>query len=433
MKNVIFLSPHSDPEAHLGEVDSGGQCIYEYELARALSLNFDMRVTIYCRKKHDHPRMSVVNDKFIIKRIICGGSEDFIAKERLDPHLDEFAQKVALDLKTENADVIHAHYWDGGKVAILVHKYLFREIPIIWTPHSLGSAKRRNFRSVEDEIEYNFVRRVAWESYSMLSSNAIVVSTEHEKGLILGGYGIEESKVRVIPPGIPIDKFDRVSKRFARKKLNLPNNKGVMMSLGRLDRRKGYHNAIKVMAEFRRLFSFDAILVIFAGVGTEFTPEEQRYKHDLEQLAERLGVRDFVIFRDAVAFDEVRYVYAASDLYLCLSEYEPFGLTVLESMYMKTPVISTNVGGPVNLIDHNKTGMLVDAHNYIDCAYKAYSLMRDQNLRGQIIEHARRFVSRYFTWASRARDFAYLYNELNGKEFDEKQRRLLNHVSAVSL
>jgi mannosylfructose-phosphate synthase len=82
MRHIIFLSPHSDPEAKPGEVDSGGQCVYEYELAKVLSLNFDTKVTVYCRKRHDYSRMSVVNDRFIIKRVICGG-EDFIPKERL--------------------------------------------------------------------------------------------------------------------------------------------------------------------------------------------------------------------------------------------------------------------------------------------------------------------------------------------------------------
>lgn len=37
MLHVLFLSPHSDPEAFPGEPDSGGQCVYEYQLAQALS------------------------------------------------------------------------------------------------------------------------------------------------------------------------------------------------------------------------------------------------------------------------------------------------------------------------------------------------------------------------------------------------------------
>jgi D-inositol-3-phosphate glycosyltransferase len=431
MRHIVFLSPHSDPEAKIGEVDAGGQCVYEYELAKVLSLNFDTKVTIYTRKKNGYPRLSEVNDRFVIKRIICGGSDDFIPKERLDPHIDEFAQKVAHDLKTENVDVIHAHYWDGGKAAILLHKYLFKEIPIIWTPHSLGGVKRKNFKGMDDEIEYNFVPRVAWESYSMLSSNVIVVSTEDEKQKIVSEYGVEEEKIKVIPPGIPASNFRKASKAESRKRLGLPGDKGVVMSLGRLDRRKGYHHCIHLFSEFDRLFNFDAVLTLFAGKSNRRTEEEEIYFNELKELTGELGLEDKVLFKDAVDYDKVRYIYAASDVYLCLSEYEPFGISILESMYMETPVIATNNGGPRNILTHNVNGILLRPGDYVGGAYNLYALLRDQRYRDQIITNGRTVVKQKYTWLSRAREFSKLYAEVSTTKFTEKQKRFISHVNSI--
>jgi glycosyltransferase involved in cell wall biosynthesis len=430
MRHIIFLSPHSDPEAKPGEVDSGGQCVYEYELAKVLSLNFDTKVTIYCRKRHDYPRMSVINERFVIKRIICGG-EDFVPKERLAPLMDEFVQKVAHDLKTEEVTALHGHYWDGGMAAILLHKYLFKEIPIVWTPHSLGGIKRKNFKGIHDEMEFNFVPRVAWESYSMLSANVIVVSTQIEKQQVVNEYGIEENKIRVLPPGILTQNFKKASKLEARRKLNLPNHdKPIIMSLGRLDRRKGYHNIIRSLSEFYRIFNLNPLLVVFAGKQSKLTDEEADYLKELKALVEELGLKESVLFRDAVEFDKVRFVYAASDLYACLSEYEPFGITVLESMYMETPVIATSNGGTMEIIDHNKYGIIVDSHDYRRAAYGMYSLLRDNRFRMKIIGEAKEHIKRKYTWLSRARDFNKLYAELADKSPSESQKRFINHVNS---
>lgn len=430
MRHIIFLSPHSDPEAKPGEVDSGGQCVYEYELAKMLSQNFGTKVTIYCRKKFDYPRMSQVNERFVIKRIICGG-EDFVPKEMLAPLMDEFVQKVAHDIKTERVDVIHGHYWDGGMAAILLHKYLFKEIPIVWTPHSLGSIKRKNFRGIQDEMELNFVPRVAWESYSMLSANVIVVSTEIEKRQVVDEYGIEENKILILPPGIMSQNFKKVGKEESRKKLNLPNHsQPIIMSLGRMDRRKGYHNSIRMFSEFYRIFNINPLLVIYAGKRSRFTHEENKYYEELNALANDLGLKDAVIFRDAVRFHDVRHIYAASDVYACLSEYEPFGLTVIESMYMGTPVIATSNGGPREIIVQNKSGIIADPHDHRRCAYEVYSLLRDNRFRDKIIGQAKEFVKRNYTWLSRAREFNKLYAELTGRSQSDEQKRFITHVNS---
>jgi hypothetical protein len=114
MYHIVFLSPHSDPQAKLGELDSGGQCIYEHQLALALSTLPEFRVTTYCRQTGKRPDESVVNNSYTVRRVHCG-EPGVIPKEELERELDEFVDKVEQELQSFNPDdqiILHTHYWD---------------------------------------------------------------------------------------------------------------------------------------------------------------------------------------------------------------------------------------------------------------------------------------------------------------------------------
>lgn len=427
MLNIVFISPHSDPEAKTGEIDSGGQCIYEYELAKVLAMSKDVSVTVYCRKRGSHPSVSIVTERFLIKRITLQG-DALIPKEKIGVYLDEFAIKVVEDLHGVAPDIIHGHYWDGGKAALLVASKLAADIPLVWTPHSLGNAKRLDYRGSENEMKYWFSPRICWETYAMIASQAVIVSTTDEQERVTREYGIESDKVKIISPGIAHNNFKKVSQIRARRKLGLPINVPIVMSLGRLDSRKGYHNAIKAFAEFNRLFKRDARLALFVGNLSALTPDEAAYLDTLKELTRTLEIQDKVLFKSAVDYKDVHYIYAASNAYLCLSEYEPFGLSIIEAMYMGVPVIATNNGGPRTIITQNYNGVVVNPHDATYTAYSLYLVLYDMYLNSLIISNAKGFIRHKYTWTSRARDFLAVYERLKALPSHEKRREFLDYV-----
>ncbi len=431
MFHIVFLSPHSDPEARLGEVDSGGQCVYELQLAKHLSMIEGVQVTVYCRKKFDYPYISHVNENFLIKRIVCGG-EEFIPKEELAPVIDEFAQKVAEDLKRNKAHVICGHYWDGGSASLHLFRYLSEEIPLVWTPHSLGKDKRRRFPGIDNEMIYKFIPREMWESYTMLLCDLVIVSTQDELEHVVKDYQIEPNKIQVLPIGIETESLEQIDKKEARKHLNLPPDKTVILSFGRLDKRKGYHNSIQVFAEFKKNTGSDAILVIFSGTHNNLTSDETLYQQELEVLAKQLGVDDSVIYRDAVPHEEVKYILYASDAYLCLSENEPFGITILESMYTQVPVIATINGGPRNIITMNTNGILVDPHDYQRAAFDLASVIKDRKFRKKLVANAKKHIEQNYTWEARAQEFYQAYIDLVKHPSGHVKRDFLRHIGVTA-
>jgi glycosyltransferase involved in cell wall biosynthesis len=430
MFHIAFLSPHSDPEARIGEVDSGGQCVYEYQLGKHLSQIDGVTVTIYCRKKFDYPYISHVNERFFIKRIVCGGDQ-FIPKEEMAPVLDEFSQIVADDLRKSHVDIVAGHYWDGGAASLHLYKHLVQEFPLVWTPHSLGRAKRKRFLGIDNEMIYKFIPRISWENYTLLLSDLIIVSSEDEKQHLLSDYQVEENKITIIPIGIETEVLEPMDKKEARELLGLPPNKIVIMSLGRMDRRKGYHNCIHVFSEFLKKSQMDAVLALFSGNNASYTTEETLYLQELQGLASELGVADRVIFKNAVPHDDVRKVYSASDAYLFLSENEPFGITALEGMYSKVPIIATLNGGPRSIISSNINGILVDPHDYVRAAFDLQSILKDDKYRRKIITNARKHVEKNYTWAARAQQFYDTYQELAKHTSRHSKRDFLRHIGII--
>ncbi len=426
--HIVFVSPHSDPEARPGEIDSGGQCVYEFELGRSLSMLPNVEVTILCRQKFGHPEKSFITPHCRVLRIQCGGT-DFIPKEKLGPYLDEFARNAASKLPWPPS-VVHGHYWDGAKAALLMDKYIEQKSPLVWTPHSVGTIKRRNFIGLRNEMKYNFVSRIAWETFMMVQSDLVIVSTENEKEQIEYDYGVYEKKVVIAAPGAQLNQFRKVSKDQARRALKLPEKACIFMTLGRMDKRKGYNNCIDAFALFKKQRRNDnSYLVIFSG-GPKLTEEEKNYKRSLKRLVRSYKLDHRVLFRQTLDRDKVHLAYSASDVYMCLSPYEPFGLTIIESMASGTPVIATSNGGPANIISQRETGYLVNPASSAEISSMMKSLVNSKlatTLGKQAYDH----VQKYYDWSVRAKEFYFHYKKLQKKFYRGDRTDFFAHLNQL--
>jgi glycosyltransferase involved in cell wall biosynthesis len=408
---IIFLSPHSDPEARLGEPDAGGQCLYEHQLAKALSDVPGVEVVTYCRLASDRPPTSQVTNHYQVRRIESE-SNRYIPKERIEKTIRHFARQVAVELEEDQSPLVfHGHYWDGGKASLYL-KSKFPKACLVWTPHSLGAVKRRHFEGEWNERIYNFIPRLVWENYTAFAANAIIVSTLDEKLQVSRQYLANPKKISVISPGIDTVLFSPIDRQEARAKLGLAEDDSLLLCLGRIDRSKGYHHAIRAL---RELLNYKpesrAKLLICGGSVASESAEENAYLKELKELATQLGLAERVIFHPAVPHEEVRFFYGAADIFLMVSESEPFGITVLEAMAMGMPVIAFNSGGPSDIITHNQTGLLIEKHDYERMAYYMDALLSHQRYRERISRHARSFIAADFNWSEKAEEFLEIYQD----------------------
>lgn len=422
---VVFLSPHSDPEANLGEQDAGGQCVYQHSLAQALVQIEGVAVRTYTRHTGARPAISTYGN-YSIHRLESGGL-DFVPKEHIEMYLNDFARQITRHLPLTTPLVLHGHYWDGGKTSLLLKTFMKKPVSMVWTPHSLGAIKRQKFKGENNENIYNFIPRIVWENYTIYAADRIIVSTPKEKNLLMREYSLLKNKISIIPPGTELSQFHPVGQSKARKKFNLPSQGKMLLCMGRISRSKGYHLALHVLHQLAATNQKNIFLVICGGSPQSTDQIEKAYLQELTHLTLTLGLEKKVIFHPAISHEEVNYMYQAADIVLLPSEHEPFGLTVLEAMAAGTPVVAQNLGGPTQIIAHNQTGILVNFHAPQKTATEIANLINNPGLAQTLAQSAQSSVRREYSWQNKARKFYSVYRQVLSNANHSFNQRLKNN------
>jgi len=191
----------------------------------------------------------------------------------------------------------------------------------------------------------------------------------------------------VIPNGVNVDHFKPESQSIpsVRAKLGVGTDDRILMTCCSLEPRKGVQHIInalpKVVAEFQN------VCLIVVGDGW--------YKAALSSEVKRLGLSDRVMFLGNRK--DVHELYSAADVFLLLSEYEAFGIVVLEAMASGTPVV-VSVGSAFPEIVPEKCGLRVEPTDSSQVAHAIHSLLGDDALRLNLGNESINYVKERFTW-----------------------------------
>jgi glycosyltransferase involved in cell wall biosynthesis len=139
--------------------------------------------------------------------------------------------------------------------------------------------------------------------------------------------------------------------------------------VGRLAERKGQDVAIKATALVRKA-GFDAVLTL---VGDGY-PGYEDHVAGLHRLAAEEGVGDATVF---AGFQDPAPFVAEADVVLVPSRVEPFGLVAVEALLQGRAVVASRVGGLAEIIEHGRTGMLVDPDDPAALAEAVIGLLSD--------------------------------------------------------
>lgn len=402
-RRIAFISEHASPLAALGGADAGGQNVYVGEVARQLAARGYL-IDIFTRKDvKELPEVTSFSDKIRIIHVNAGPAED-IPKETLLQYMPAFKADMLRFMEQEQVsyELIHANFFMSALVAMELKAEL--GIPFVVTFHALGHI-RRIHQGDNDRFPGE---RIAIEENAVKEASLIIAECPQDREDLIRYYHAPAEKITIIPCGVNIEEFYPVNRSVARSLLGLPYDEKILLQLGRMVPRKGVDNVIRALSKVKCRDAKVRLLIV--GGDADTAAELTR----LQLLARELKVSDMVTFAGQKSREELKYYYAAADLFITTPWYEPFGITPLEAMACGTPVIGSKVGGIKFSVADTHTGALVPPKDPDALARKITALLRSPAMLREMSNNAIRRVNKLFTWELVAADMQAVYERIIG-------------------
>lgn len=380
---IAMVSEHASPLAVMGGDDAGGQNVHVAALASHIAaLGHD--VTVHTRRDDAALPDHVTVDGVTVDHVAAGPAQP-IAKDHLPRWMGDFARALARRWRTDTPDVIHSHFWMSGDATLRARP---PGTAVVHTYHALGVVKRRHLGAADPSPSERLDAEVA-----IAERADRIVATCCDELRELHGIGAHAGRIDIVPCGVDLTRFDPDGPAE-----DHPADRHRIVVIGRLVARKGVDDVIRALRDVP-----DAELVVAGGPpveGLARDPEATR----LRGIANDCGVGDRVQLRGAMPRTEVPALLRSADVVACAPWYEPFGIVPLEAMACGVPVVATAVGGMLDTVVPEVTGLHVPPHDPAALATALRQLLGDDNVRQRMGEAGRHHATRHYGWGTVAAD-----------------------------
>jgi D-inositol-3-phosphate glycosyltransferase len=407
---VAVFSLHTSPLDQPGTGDSGGMNVYIRAVAERLaSQGVEVDVFTRCRGRNVPEVEEILPGHRLIQ--VQAGPCAPVPKDERPRFLPAFLGRVLERQRSDGADydVVHSHYWLSGWVGRSA-----KEIwgaPLVASFHTLGKVKNSSLARGEGPEPGT---RLSGEERVIEQADRILSATPAEADHLVGLYGADPDRIRIVPPGVDHSVFFPRDREPAKARLHLAGARLVVF-VGRLQPHKGPDIAVAALAEAVRrdpMATRDVVLAVVGGPSgrRDGGPDEVSRLMD---LASRSGIGDRVMFFPPQPQMRLADFYCAAEAVLVPSRSESFGLVALEAQACGTPVIAASSGGLRYVVKDGETGFLVDGWEPSDFSERLLWLLSDPRTARRMGE-ASVLQALQFSWDSTASDILSVYSELTG-------------------
>lgn len=236
-------------------------------------------------------------------------------------------------------DVIDAHFaYPDGYAAALLGRWL--GVPVTITLRGTEA------RHAKDPRLAGKVRRALQQARRVFSVS------ESLRSMALA-LGIAPDRVRVVGNGVDLEKFSPLPRAEARQLLTLAPSAPVLVTVGALVERKGFHHVIALLPALRKRFP-GLVYLIVGGASPEGDMSVQ-----LRRQVQTLGLGDAVRFLGAMPPEKLRVPLSAANVFVLATRNEGWANVLLEAMACGLPVVATDVGGNAEVVSAPELGSIV--------------------------------------------------------------------------
>ena len=311
-----------------------------------------------------------------------------------------FNIRHGLDIK----NFIKLYYFFKNKKFDIIHSHIHT-----WIFNLILSFKKNNskliFTEHGGELLGKKLRDVLFYKFFASNYDLLIAISHYMKNIMIKYNPTLEPKIKVIYNGIPFSSknLKKIDPKVYRKKLlpHLDLKEKVIGIVGRLVPQKGIDKFLYIASEIFKKRKDISFLVVGDGV----------LKEDLLKLSKKLGIYNDVHF---LGFKKnVLEIMKCFDIFLLTSNWEPFGLVIIESMSVGVPVVALHCRGAVEeLIKNDETGLIIKENNYFKIAEKILQFLDNKEKQKFIIENAYYWAIKNFSIESNVQKLMKIYREL---------------------
>lgn len=301
-------------------------------------------------------------------------------------------RKIQKIIEDYQPDIIHGAVFEGVTMAA-INGWL-KKVPIII------------IEETSDPQNRSWKGNLLMKFFSKVADKVIGVSEAVTEEYLKGKLNLPDNKVVLINNGVALPReISDEETDHAKLEWGINPNDFVIGSVGRMldDSNKRFSDVIRAFAKFSE--GKENVKLILVGDG----PEKETY----EKLANDLGIANRTIFTGYKG--DVSLFYQLMDVFALVSRNESFGLVLAEAMLNKLPVIATRVGGMKYIVEDQETGFLVEPFQVQEIKEKMEILFLDVETRERFGNNGFEKAMREYTEESYVKNIQELYQSLVNK------------------
>jgi glycosyltransferase involved in cell wall biosynthesis len=304
------------------------------------------------------------------------------------------AAVVRRELASRRTTVVHAQ---GEEAARLHRERPCRRFGLVVSPrypslpHGLVASPRPAARALGLIAGYG---KYAALGVALRTADVCAPPSRYGGDLIRRAYQLSEQRIHPVHNGVPAEFLQHEWRPC------LGRDTRPALFFGRFERSKGPDILLRALHELGQ----DAPHVRLVGRGT--------YRAAMARMREDLGLTSKVEFHEWVGHRELGRLLAQSSMVILPSREENFALAALAAMAVGTPLVTTNVGGVAELVEHGESGVLCPANDATALSDAILQLRTQPERASALGARARGRVRDNFTWEVAVRKFESLYDQL---------------------
>lgn len=304
------------------------------------------------------------------------------------------------EVESSKSDVVHVHE-DFQNCSFL----------------ALRGASKKSIPVVLSQERYYFPTGFWRLPYLLYSSTigrevrgGVATITAHSNAAkeFLVSQGTKSEKIEVVPVGVDPNEFKPSTEETLTERVEISDGM-IILTVARFHPNKGLIYLLQAMPKVIEEHPNSNLIMIGRG------PAEEQ----IRSVIAGLKLEDHVVLlTEPIPNEDMNSIYPGCDLFVLPSVKEPFGRVILEAMACGKPVVSTRVGGPLDIVEDGRTGYLVDRANSDQLAVRINELLQDPKKIRDFGVAARNRVVESFDWEKLAIKYVSIYKSVLNKTSD---------------